>query len=124
MSGLFDLLNSINSKSGEFSRRRIDLDYVPFIINKGLSQHYDTILLANEMNMHADSPAYYQYLFYFYGVDKKKRYGKWAKKSDIENIDIVKEYFGYGDVKAMEALKLLSDSDIEEIKERLFKGGR
>jgi len=124
MSVLFDLLNSINTKSVEYDQKEIDLNYVPFIINKGLSQYYDTIFLANEMNMYAKSPKWYQYMFYYHGVDKKKRYGKWAKKSDISNIDIVKEYFGYSDVKAIEALKVLSDSDIELIKERLFKGGK
>ena len=33
-----------------------------------------------------------------------------------ENIELVKEYFGYNNVKAMEALRILRESDLEQMK--------
>ena len=41
----------------------------------------------------------------------------------IHNLDLVKEYFGYSDQKAKEALTLLTDDDLELIRSKLNKGG-
>jgi hypothetical protein len=36
---------------------------------------------------------------------------------------MVKEYFNYSNQKALSALSVLSDKDIINIKDRMFKGG-
>ena len=41
-----------------------------------------------------------------------------------EDIDAIKEYFGYGNIKAKEAMSILSDNDILQIKQKLSKGGK
>ena len=43
--------------------------------------------------------------------------------SKIDNLDLVKEYFGYSDQKAKDALNLLTDDDLELIRSKLNKGG-
>jgi hypothetical protein len=40
------------------------------------------------------------------------------------DLEYVKEYFGYGNEKAREALNILTTKQIEDIKETLNKGGR
>ena len=45
------------------------------------------------------------------------------KDIKIENLEIVKTYFGFGNEKAKDALEVLSDTQIEEIKTQLTKGG-
>lgn len=121
---LFDILKSVNSKQIEISRDEIERDYPAFMVNRGLSYFMDTIMFANEMNMHAETPSYAQYLFYWHGLRKGKRFSKWHKKAKIENVDLIKEYYNYGDTKAEAALELLNDHQIEAIRERLYKGGK
>ena len=99
-------------------------DYVPFVINRALSYHMDCILYANQMNMnHGLSPKLqYQYLLNTVRPIKRK-FEKWQKATAIRDIECVKEYFGYSNEKAKEALRILSDENIALIKEKLEKGG-
>jgi hypothetical protein len=39
-------------------------DYVPFVINKALSFHYDCIMIANEMNKLPNTDKILQYHYY------------------------------------------------------------
>jgi hypothetical protein len=99
-------------------------EYVPFVVNKALSFHQDCVLFANEMNKlpNADKLLQYQYLLNTIR-GYKRPFQKWHKKETIENLDAVKEYYNYSDEKAKEALLVLSDDHLAEIKKRLFKGG-
>jgi len=124
MANLSDILNSINKKTTFISEEEINLDYTPFIINKGMSYFIDTIMFANEMNLHSETPKYAQYRFYYHALNKKSRFSKWHKKNELKDIDIIKEYYNYSDTKAEQALALLNDEQIEEIRNRLFKGGK
>jgi hypothetical protein len=45
------------------------------------------------------------------------------KPDKIDNLELVKEYFGFGNEKAKEALEVLSNENIEDIKGKLAKGG-
>jgi hypothetical protein len=42
----------------------------------------------------------------------------------LKNLEYVKEYYGYSNEKAKQALNILKDEQIEFIKEALNKGGR
>ena len=64
-----------------------------------------------------------QYEFYLYSIRKRKRFSPWIKKENDENLEAVKEYYGYSNQKAYQALSILSKKDIEYIKSKLFKGG-
>ena len=46
------------------------------------------------------------------------------KASKLKDLDVVKQYYGYSNKKASEALNILTKSQIDYIKERLYKGGR
>ena len=101
----------------------LEKDYNPFIINKNFSYGIDTILLANEMNLKHSLPKKLQYDFYFNLIRAKKRFNKWGKKDNIDNLELLKEYFQINDKRAKEYLLLLSENDIELIKQKTFKGG-
>jgi hypothetical protein len=99
-------------------------DYVPFVVNRALSFHYDCIMYANQMNMCSGIDKKLQYDYYLNTVRSYRRpYQKWLKKETIENLNAVKEYYKYSDEKAKEALSILSDEQISVIKEKLDKGG-
>lgn len=98
--------------------------YNPFMVNRSLSYHYDTVLLANEMNRRAFLDKKLQFDFLLSTVRKKRRFAKWAKPLSLENLELVKEYYGYSNEKARQALPLLNDEQIVELRQRTFKGGR
>lgn len=118
---LKDWLNSINynkeDRSGEIK------SYPPYIVNRCLSGHIDCIMFANEMNMNHQLDKDMQYQFYLNSLRKRKRFSPWIKKDKVQDLDIVKQYYGYSNEKASQALRILSKQQIEFIKQRLDIGG-
>ena len=118
---LKDWLNSINYNKDDLSE---DIkSYPPYIINRCLSGHMDCVMFANEMNMYSHLDKDMQYSFYLNSLRKRKRFSPWIKKEKIEDIDSVKQYYGYSNEKAKEALRLLSESELNYIKSKLDIGG-
>ena len=119
----FDYISMINDKSGRHIMEDDSVGFEPFIINKGFSNNLDSVFFANEVNQYQlDKQLLFD--FYYYGLSKKKRYGKWFKKDSTnqEHIDLIKEYFDYSTQKAIDVYPLLIDS-IDDIKTALDKGG-
>ena len=79
--------------------------------------HEETVLPANQMNMHPDIPARWQYDYLYHGLRPKKRWGKWVKRNVSKYQDAVKKYFGYSNEKAKSAIKVLTKEQLEEILE-------
>ena len=123
---LKDWLNSINLNKNNIIKEDPDTErkYAPFIINKCMSGHLDTVLLANEMNMNHSLSKSLQYDFFLNSVRKKKRFSPWLRKDKIKNLDVVKQYYGYSNEKALQVLKILSNEQINFIKQRLEIGGK
>jgi hypothetical protein len=104
----------------------IDLkDYTPFVVNRALSYHIDCVLYANEMNLHPDLEKDLQYQYLLNTIrPMKRKFQPWQKASDDKNIESVKQYFGYSNQKAKEALRILNEEQIAEIIRKTDKGGR
>ena len=95
-----------------------------FIINRALSMNIDTILYVNEMNANWLLDPLLQYDYYINSLRKKKRWSKWAKATEpSSNLELIKEYYNYNEQRAREVLDLLSESQVEDIRLRLSKGG-
>lgn len=122
---LKDWLNSINHTKENLLEQDPDSikKYPAFIINKCLSSHLDAVLFANEMNMNSHISNDMQYSFYINTLRKRKRFSPWLRKDKIKDLDIVKQYYGYSNEKAMQALNILSKEQIDFIKQRLDIGG-
>ena len=120
----FDYLKAINeTKEDVMLTSQDEKKYSAFIVNRGLSFFMDTIFQANELNRnhHLDSRLQFDYLLN--SIRQKKRYSKWLKNEKIDNLDIVKEYYGFSIEKAKDALKVLSDEQLGYIKDKLNQGG-
>ena len=98
--------------------------YPSFIVNKAVGSHPDTVLYVNEMNRLHFLDNRLQYDFLLNSLRKRKRFAKWLRASKIKNIEYVKEYYGYGNEKAKQALNVLTDDQINIIKTKLIKGGK
>lgn len=120
----FDVVTDINSGKKKLIDSSNEKLYNAFIVNRALSYFPDTVFYAQEMNVNHHLDNLLQHDFLFHSVRKAKRFSKWSKKDKVSDIEIVKEYFGYSNAKAEEALNILSKKDISEIKKRLEKGGQ
>ena len=98
--------------------------YNAFMVNRSLSYFNDTVLFANEMNRYHHLDNRLQFDFYINIVRKKKRFSKWMKPETVSDVEVVKEYYGYSNEKARSALTLLTSDQINELKKKVFKGGR
>ena len=124
---LKDYLNAINhtkeplldSEDEEWVKK-----YPPFVVNRCLSPFSDTILLVNEINKlhHLDKKL--QFDFLLNSIRARKRYAPWLKATKLENLEYVKEFYGYSNEKAKTALDILNDEQISAIKNKLYKGGK
>ena len=122
----FDFINAINlTKEDLFQDKLANKDYSPFLVNRGLSFFHDTVVQANTMNQNHHIPKEWQFAFLLNSVTKKKRFSKWHKADDAtESLKLVQEYYGYSSEKAKDALSVLSDEQLNEIKQKLNKGGK
>ena len=125
MTELKDWLNSINFNKNNLIEEDPDCirDYPPYIINRCLSGHLDCVMFANEMKKYPDLDKDMQYNFYLNTLRKKKRFSPWLRKEKVTDLQSVKQYYGYSNEKASQALKILSKQQLEFIKQRLETGG-
>ena len=121
----FEYCNAIN-----YTKKDIMIDdiaekaYSPYMINRQLSYFPDTVLAANEMNLKHHIDNRLQFDFFINIIRKRKRFSKWFKPEQISDLDVVKKYYGYSNEKARQVLTLLSTEQINELKNKVARGGR
>ena len=122
---LKDWLNSINfNKDNLIEEDPSSIkDYPPYIINRCLSGNLDCIMYTNEMNKYSFLDKDMQYSFYLNTLRKRKRFSPWLRKDKVTDLEIIKQYYGYSNEKASNALKILTPEQINYIKQRLETGG-
>ena len=121
----FDYLTAINDTKKDVMIDDIaEKGYNAFMVNRGLSYFNDTVLFANEMNLNAHLDNRLQFDFLINIVRRRKRFSKWIKPETASDVEVVKEYYGYSNEKARQALTLLTPEQIIDIKKKVYKGGR
>jgi len=99
-------------------------EYNPFIINRSLSYHKDCVLFANEMNRRHFVEKKLQNDFLLNTIRSQKRpFAKWVKAEKSDDLECIKQIYGFSDSKAREALRLLSKDQIQQLKEQTDTGG-
>ena len=126
MPELKDWLNSINQTKKNLidEDSLLEKEYPPYIINRCFSGHLDAVMFANEMNRYAFLPKKMQYDFYLNGLRKKKRFSPWLRKDKVDDLEIVKRYYGYSNEKALQALKILNKEQLNFIRSKFETGGK
>ena len=121
----FEYCNAIN-----YTKKDIMIDdiaekaYSPYMVNRQLSYFPDTVLAANEMNRNHHIDNRLQFDFFINIIRKRKRFSKWFKPELISDLEVVKKYYGYSNEKARQVLTLLSTEQINELKNKVARGGR
>jgi hypothetical protein len=124
---LGDYLTAINySKENllDSDDTTIEKDYTPFVINRCLSYFPDTILQVNEMNIRPSIDKKMQFDFLLGSIRKRKRFSKWIKDENVEDFEMIRDYFEYSNRKTKEIMHLLTEEDIENIRKEVCTGGQ
>lgn len=121
----FEYLKAINDTKQDIMVDDIaEKGYNPFMVNRGLSYFHDTVVIANEMNRYHHIDNRLQFDFYINIIRKRKRFSKWLKPETVSDVEVVKEYYGYSNEKSRQALSLLTSEHINELRKKVYKGGR
>ena len=119
----FDFVTSITYSKKDIMNDINEKEYAPFLVNRSLSYHQDTLLYANEMNSRFDVSHRLQYHYLLNSIRKRKRFAKWAKPELADDLKIVMEYYSVSREKAEEYLNILNKNEIGILKRRMNKGG-
>lgn len=126
MTSPFDFIKTFNDKSKYLLESPLDeKDYAPWIINKGMTFTMDTVMFANQVNKMYSLDKKLQHDFYYYGVPKGKRFGKWLKKEEVSDIlQMVMDIYKCNINVASQYVKLLSEDQVKLIREKFEQGGK
>jgi len=129
MTNKFEFINAVTIGKNDLIRDSFDpeateKEYSPFMTNRAISYHMDCILMANEMNRMPNLPKQLQFDFLRLGLNKRKRFAKWAKATQDEDLKVIMEYYKISMKKAKTTLAILSKKQLSMIKERIKKGGK
>jgi len=122
---LGDFLSSINYDK----KPLLDTDesatrlYSAFVVNRCLSYFVDTIFHANEMNCVPWLDNKSQFDFHRLSIRKKRRFSNWVKKETEDDIELIKQAYGYSERKAIEVLNIIGPQQMDQIRKSLYKGG-
>jgi len=128
MTSPFDYVNSVTHNKKNMMRdtendELAEKDYNPWIVNKALSYFPDTVLIANEVNMYHSLEKRAQYEYLINMIRPNKRWAKWVKDVNDEDLDSVCAYYNVNRIIGREYLSLLSKEQIQIIKKDQDKGG-
>lgn len=112
----FDFLNTITYTKNNIYSQETAKGYVPFIVNRSLSYFIDTVLYANDMNQFADMDPRLQYSYFLSSISRRKRFSKWAKKVEHEDVDLIMQLYECNRTRAAELLSLLLPAELENLK--------
>jgi hypothetical protein len=132
LKNFFDIINIINNKTldklSTEDYSSIEKYYNSFMIVRYYSYFMDTCHIANEINIQT-TPEHKsnwknEFIFLYESIPKGYRVSpKWGKSIKSEEIDLIKEVYGYSTKKAIDVMNLFSKEDIENLRIKLYVGG-
>tara|TARA_B100001248_G_scaffold62272_1_gene43102 strand:+ start:2314 stop:2706 length:393 start_codon:yes stop_codon:yes gene_type:complete len=121
----FDFVKSVSYQKNDLMVDEVEEKaYQPFLINKALSYHQDSVFLTNEMNVRHGVDNRLQYMFFLNTLRKRQRFSKWQKPYVSKKLDTVKEYYQISTREAKDYVEILSDKQIRELKNSMKTGGK
>jgi len=112
----FYYIDNVSYKKYDLEHMDVLSYYSPFLTNKSLSYHVDSLVYANEMNMRHQLDKDMQYSFYLNTLRARKRLSKWHKRDNEDKLKAIGEHFNYNDSKAAQVSDLIDDTQLDVIK--------
>ena len=126
----FDFMNAVSESKKDIIRgadvpemAEKEYDSYAYVINRGFSYFEDTILHANEMNQRPEMFGLGQFDYYNVMLRKRKRFSKWHKAEQNDDLDAIQEVYQCNRTVAKQYLKVLNKNQMEEVHAKLFVGG-
>jgi|TARA_R110000851_G_scaffold157287_2_gene300092 hypothetical protein len=120
----FDFVKSVSYDKKDIMVDAVEENaYAPFLINKSLSYHQDSLFMTNEMNNRSHLDNRLQYVFLLNTLRKRQRFSKWEKPYLSKKLETIKSYYKISTLKAKEYMEVLSDKQVRELKNRMKTGG-
>lgn len=123
----FDIVKNLNTDKNYEQTEDPDFQkqYSSWIINKAMANHRQTIFFANEINMrYGLLDTIQQFDFYFYGIPKGKRFGKWRKQAKQDSLNLLMSHYSVNARRAQGIWERLTAEQIKEIEALYYKGGK
>lgn len=120
---LFDFLNDVSQLKQNILTEDNENELSTYMLNRFLSMNITTIMYSNEMNKLPSLPKRMVYDYYLYALKKQKRHFKYIKHKNQDEIDLIKEYYGYSEQLSKQIVKLFDEKDFIYMKNKLKKGG-
>jgi hypothetical protein len=120
----FDFVKSVSQTKIDLMVDEVEEKaYQPFLINKALSYHQDSVFFTNEMNIRHGVDNRLQYVFFLNTLRKRQRFSKWSKPYISKKLDVIKKHYQVSTKIAKEYVELLSVSQMKELKKTMNLGG-
>lgn len=116
----FAFLNAISESKKKILKASNEEEYQPYLINKGLSMHIDTLFDAQTMNLfpHLDNKLQFDYLLNT--VKARKRYAKsWPKPLKDDDIELIRDFFQVNSNEAISIKSILTKNQIAQLREQV-----
>ena len=126
---LGDYLNEINLTKKNICRGDPEATkgYPAFVVNRSLSYHQALIPLCDQLNQLRRLDNLQHFEFLLYTVPKGKRFAKWEKPQEIEDIELIARDCECSKERAREYYQLFPASKREELmvglREKYAEGG-
>ena len=121
----FDFVKSVSYDKKDLMVDEVEEKaYQPFLINRALSYHQDSVFLTNEMNVRHGVDNRLQYMFFLNTLRKRQRFSQWQKPYISKKLDTIKEYYQISTREAKDYVELLSDKQLRDLKNRMKTGGK
>ena len=120
----FDFVKSVSQTKIDLMVDEVEEKaYQPFLINKALSYHQDSVFFTNEMNIRHGVDNRLQYVFFLNTLRKRQRFSKWSKPYISKKLDVIKKHYQVSTKIAKEYVELLTDKQMRELKKTMNLGG-
>lgn len=121
----FEFVGSINDKKYVMVDPEAERQYIPFVVNRALSNFVDAMPYVHFLNMHPALPNKMQYDYLYFGLRKMKRYGKWNKLENHEYLEDVVKFYKVSRQKAMAIIDRLTTEQLHQLRAKMTNfGGR
>ena len=119
---LFELIDTASFTKVRVAPEELT-EYVPYIANRHFSYFKDTFPSALKMNKHPLVPKEVQFYYYLNILPSRKRFYKWPKKQNSEDVNLIANFYKINLEEAKTYLTLMTEEQVEQIKRYMNKGG-
>lgn len=122
---LGDFLKDINTEKKNICREDEQSlkEFPPYLVRRNLSNFLDCIFYVHELNKNHNMDSLMQYDYLIHGIRKRKRFAKTVKPEKENDVELIKRYYLLNHEKANDAYSLMSENDLQHIRDQFKSGG-